>query len=225
MRNGLLRLAMTLAAFGLLATSASFADVFGDSGNDGGAIADNSSAGRNSVVTITANQVIQDASFSVEGLQHSWIGDLIITVSHSASGKSAVLMHRVGTTSTPGSTGDSSDMNGTYTFNDGNPSIWTAAANGDTDFITPSGTYDASGINESIVSLNDIFAGESTAGTWTFNISDNNENETGTFVQTSVNFVTAVPEPGTYAAVVMSTLLGGFYLRRRRMKKLSTNDG
>lgn len=218
MGNAWFRIAMLLVAFGLFASTASADEVTGNSG-PGGAIPDSNSAGVNSTVTITDNEVIQDASFSIEGLQHSWIGDLIITVSHSTSGKSATLMHRVGTTSSPVSTGDSSDMNGTYTFNDGNPSIWTAAANGDTSFVVPGGTYDASGINEVPVSLNDIFAGETTQGTWTFNISDNNGQETGTFSQTSVRFITAVPEPGTYAAIVMSTILGGIYLRRRQLKK------
>lgn len=218
MKNGLLQYALAFLAIALLASPA-LGDVIGDSGLDGGNIPDNSVAGRTSVVTITENQIIQDASFSVEGLSHSWIGDLIITVAHSTSGKTATLMHRVGTTANPNSTGDSSDMNGTYTFNDGNPSIWTAAANGDTDFDVPASTYDASGINESLVSLNDLFAGETTQGDWTFTISDNNANETGSFVQTSVRFVTAVPEPGTYAAIVIATMFAGVYLRRRHQQK------
>lgn len=219
MRFRLLRAASTFLAIALVATSVAHADVYADSGGDGGIIPDNSPGGRSSVVTITQNQVIQDASFSVEGLDHSWIGDLIITVAHSTSGKSATLLHRVGTTANPNSTGDSSDLNGTYTFNDGNPSVWTTAGNGDTNYELPSGIYDASGVNEALVSLNGIFAGETTQGDWTFTISDVNASETGTFVQTSVGFVTAVPEPGTYAAIFMSTLLGGIYMRRRHMMK------
>ncbi|MEL7496242.1 MAG: PEP-CTERM sorting domain-containing protein [Planctomycetota bacterium] len=222
MRIRLPGFAMTLMALCFM-TSQLNADVFGDSGENGVGIPDNT-AGVDSTVSISQNEVIQDASFSIEGLNHSWIGDLIITVSHSTSGKSATLMQRVGTTSNPNSTGDSSDMNGTYTFNDGNASIWTAAANGDTDFIVPGGTYDASGANESLVSLNDLFVGESTQGVWTFNVSDNNETQTGSFIRTSVSFVSVVPEPGTYAAIVMSMLVGGVLLRRRQLSLAANED-
>ena len=201
----------------LCVQSTSFADVFADSDGDGGNIPDNLASGVDSVIQISQNEIIQDASFSVEGLSHSWIGDLIITVSHSTSGKSATLVHRVGTTSNPDSRGDSSDVNGTYTFNDGNPSIWTEAGSGDTDFIVPAGTYDASGVNEAVVNLNDIFGGETTQGTWTFNISDNGDTQSGSFVQTSVSFVSAVPEPGTCGVVLLSALVTLVPRRKRSM--------
>ena len=144
MKIGLLSFAIACAV-----AATGFADVVGDSNGDGGSIPDNSPAGYVSTVTITDAEIIQDASFSIQGLQHSWIGDLIITVDHTTSGKSAVLMHRVGTTSNPNSVGDSSDMNGTYTFQDGNPSIWSEAANGDTNYVVNPGVYDASGAKRS----------------------------------------------------------------------------
>lgn len=199
------------------------ADVIADSNGDGGNIPDNDASGYQSIIQISQNEIIQDASFSVEGLQHSWIGDLIISVEHSTSGKTATLLHRVGTTSNPGSTGDSSDVNGTYTFNDGNPSIWTEAATGDTAFVVPAGTYDASGVNEAIVNLNDLFAGESTAGTWTFTISDNNETQTGSFFQTSVSFVSAVPEPSTYMILLLTALAGIVLARRNKLVRATKN--
>lgn len=220
MRSRLLSLALTC-----LFASTSLADVTGNSGNDGGSIPDNTPSGYVSTVTITDSEVIEDAKFSIEGLNHSWIGDLIITISHSTSGKSATLMHRVGSTSNPNSTGDSSDVNGTYMFQDGNSSIWSEAANGDTDYVVTPGLYDASGVNETAVSLNALFGGELTNGDWTFAISDNNATQTGSFVQTSVEFVSAiaVPEPGTMAIVVMGTLFGGVLLRRRHYGKSKSN--
>ena len=210
MRIGLLTITL-MCAF----ASVGFGDVVGNSNGDGGSIPDNDSGGYVSTVTITDSEIIQDASFSIEGLDHSWIGDLIISVTHSTSGKSALLMHRVGTTSNPNSVGDSSDVNGTYTFQDGNASIWSEAANGDTDYVVTPGTYDASGVNEAVVNLNSIFGGEVTNGDWVFNISDNNATQSGTFFQTSVSFVSAIPEPGAMATLIVGTLFGGIYLRRR----------
>jgi len=198
------------------------ADVTGNSGNDGGAIPDNTPAGYVSTVTITDSELIEDAKFCVEGLTHSWIGDLIITISHSTSGKSATLVHRVGTTTDPNSVGDSSDVNGTYMFQDGNASIWSEAANGNTDYVVSPGLYAASGVNEAVVSLNALFGGELTNGNWTFTISDNNATQTGTFLQTSVEFVSSIPEPGTMAIVVVGTLFGGVLLRRHYQKQLKS---
>ncbi len=216
MKIGLLTLTMLCVI-----TSFGFGDVIGNSNGDGGTIPDNSPGGYISTVTITDSEIIQDASFSIEGLQHSWIGDLIIEVTHSTSGKSALLLHRVGTTSSPGSVGDSSDVNGTYTFQDGNASIWSEAANGDTDYVVTPAVYDASGANEVVVSLNSIFGGEMTNGDWVFNISDNNATQSGTFFQTSVSFVSAIPEPGATATLIIGTLFGGIYLRRRYQKQKS----
>ena len=174
-------------AFACLLTVPVFADTGGNSGGDGGAITDNDPAGVTSIVSISDNEIIQDLTFSVEGLNHSFIGDLIITVSHSTSGKSATLMNRVGT-GVGAPDGDSSDLNGTYSFADGAGSIWSEAANGDTNYELTPGTYAASGAGESAVDLASIFAGETTQGDWTFTISDNNGGETGSFTQTSIAF-------------------------------------
>ena len=205
-----------------LVTASCLGDVIGNSGNDGGNIPDNDSAGYNSIVTITDSEIISDAKFIVEGLTHDWIGDLIITIAHSTSNKTATLMHRVGTNADPDSDGFPADMNGTYMFQDGNASIWTEAANGDTNYDVVAGTYAASGQFEAVVDLNSIFGGELTNGDWTFNISDNDGGELGAFVQTAVSFVSvaAVPEPGTMATIVVGTLFGGIFLRRRQQKKL-----
>jgi subtilisin-like proprotein convertase family protein len=216
MKIGLLTLTLVCAI-----NSVGFGDVIGNSNGDGGSIPDNTPGGYISTVTITDAEIIQDASFSIEGLQHSWIGDLIIEVTHSTSGKSALLVHRVGTTANPSSVGDSSDVNGTYTFQDGNASIWSEAANGDTNYVVTPAVYDASGVNEAVVNLNSIFGGEVTHGDWVFNISDNNATQTGTFFQTSVSFVSAIPEPGAMATLVIGTLFGGIYLRRRYQKQKS----
>jgi len=211
---------LLVAAMVCMMAGYTYGDVAGNSGQSGNsAIPDNNTGGTTSVVTITQNEIIQDAKFTIEGINHSWIGDLIIEVEHSTSGKTAMLMNRVGNSITQ-LTGDSSDVNGTYMFQDGNTSLWSAAAiPNDTEFV-PVGTYDASGFGEAVVSLNSIFAGETTEGDWTFTIADANATQAGTYVQTSVQFTsTAVPEPGTMATLVFGTFLGGVYFRRRHQKK------
>lgn len=216
---------LSTLSLAILISSTTFADVTASS-NGGATIPDNDSGGVLSTITIMESEIIQNARFCIEGLQHSWIGDLIVTVTHENTGKTATLFNRVGTTANPNSTGDDSNVNGTYEFADGNGSLWTAAANGDTDFTVPGGSYSASGVNEAVVSLDSIFAGENTAGTWTFNISDNNATQVGSFARTTIKFdsVAAVPEPGTMATVVLGTLFGGVYLRRRHQKKGETSE-
>ena len=70
MKLRLLGRVCTCLAITCMMTSAAMADVTGDSGNDGGAIPDNSSAGVVSTVTITESEVITNAHFSIEGLSH-----------------------------------------------------------------------------------------------------------------------------------------------------------
>ena len=92
-------------------------------------------------------------------------------------------------------------------------------ANGDTNYELTPGTYAASGAGESAVDLASIFAGETTQGDWTFTISDNNGGETGSFTRTSIAFTSvAVPEPGAMATIVLGTLFGGVYFRKRQQK-------
>lgn len=235
MKTRLLRMSALCSI--LLATAtfipSAFADVTGNSGNSAGnpiAIPDNDPGGIVSTVTITENEIINEAKFCIEGLDHDFVGDLIITVQHSTSGQMATLVHRVQQTSNPNSVGDSSNVNGTYEFADNlpngapSPSIWTAAANGDTNFTVPAATYAASGVGEAVVDLNTIFGGQTTAGTWTFNISDNNggspTDQTGTFLRTSVKFdsTAAIPEPGALGILAIGTLIG---ITRRRRRKVA----
>lgn len=183
-------------------------------------IPDNDPGGVTSTVTITESEIIESASFSINGLQHSWIGDLIITVENLTSGVSATLVNRVGSTGTPFSRGFDTNVNGTYTFADGNGSLASAAALGDTNFEVPAITYDASGFLEAEVSLDSIFAGQNTFGQYQFTISDNASSDTGVFTGVTVDFETVpVPEPGTMATIVLGTLFGGIYVRRRHGKK------
>ena len=114
-----------------------------------GAIPDGTGS-RLSIVTITAadftaGQVIQTAEFRLNNIQHSWIGDLVVTVQHSLSNRTATLFNRVGKNSLTTGKGDSSNLNGNYSFRDGSPSLWSEAANGGDTYDLDVGTYAASG--------------------------------------------------------------------------------
>ena len=209
---------LLLTFIGCLLASPLFADVSGTSTHPSPRIiTDDDAAGVTSTVTITDSEIIQSAKFSINGLTHSWIGDLIITVENETTGSKATLMSRPGFEGVP--PGFSADVNGTYMFEDGGASIWTASNTNDSDFEVPEGTYAASDAGEAAVSLQTAFAGENTMANWKFTVTDTNATQIGQFISTSVNFTSvAVPEPGTMATVVFSTFLAGVYFRRRHLK-------
>lgn len=117
---------------------------------------------------------------------HSWVGDLILTLTHVESGLSIDLMRRPGS-STPTGFGDSSNFSGTYSFSSlaAAPRIIDNAALVADGVAVANGTY-----NPTTNSFNGVggptFTGETTtdlnaifdamgvmAGTWRLNISDN----------------------------------------------------
>lgn len=203
----------------LAMTSSCLADVSGSSG--GGAIPDDTNSGVVSTITITDAETIQNARFGIQGLAHTWVGDLSATVIHTdtlGNSTNARLFFRTGKASSSGP-GDSSDVNGTYLFrDDASPTTgdWWAEAgatgNGPGDSMTP-GTYRASDNFGGFVDLDSIFGGKSTAGTWSLRLSDHNPQETGSFTGFTAEFITSVPEPTGAMAVIG---LGALFLRRRR---------
>ena len=176
---------------------------------------------RISTVTITAadftaGQVIQTAEFRLNNIQHTWIGDLVVTIQHSLSGQTATLFNRVGKNSLAPGVGDSSNLNGNYSFRDGSPSLWSEAANGGDTFDLEVGTYAASGADEVEVSLNNTFFGFNPTGDWNFTLLDLNTGNAGSIGSTTVNLITAIPEPGTIAGLGLLLLCGGTFRRRRK---------
>jgi len=225
MKTRLLSRVLTLMILSLsLICSTAVADIPWTGSGSGGAIPDNDPNGITNTVSITQNEIITDAKFRVEGLVHSWIGDLVITVTH--NGQTATLLERVGRAANApaGARGFDTNLNGTYAFVDTGQSIWTAAALNDTNAEVAPGTYEASGAGEIPINLG-VFNGTSTQGDWIFNISDRNGTALGEFTQTAVMFTsTAVPEPGTMATIVLGTMFGGLYFRRRHQKKKSEKE-
>ncbi len=196
-----------------------------------------------STITITQNEIIEQATFTIEGLAHTFVGDLVAVVRHVESGKSVTLFSRIGregNSPAPGN-GDSSNFDGDYEFFDANfdfdnpnfgdatnNGLWEEAARGETGYtlrdkndLTQNnpGIYRAAAGNTGApISINDVFAGESTQGTWQLELSDRNASQIGSFREFKVSFatVTAIPEPSTLGFLAAASL-GGLLLRRKRM--------
>ncbi|MFZ1699275.1 MAG: choice-of-anchor D domain-containing protein, partial [Pyrinomonadaceae bacterium] len=155
-------------------------------------IPDNGPAGVTLNVPVAGQvNVVQDLRVNLTldqpagGGGHTWVGDLIGNVTSPAPSSTHLLFSRVGSTSGTGA-GDSSDLQGPYTFHDGAAGdLWMTAGVlvGGT---IPAGEYRTQaccapavagpGIN---TEMNGAFAGLAPNGTWTFNIADNAAGDTG----------------------------------------------
>lgn len=203
---------------GLVWSNQATADVI-DSSGAGFAFADNVPAGATSAITIGADETITNVQVTLSGLTHSWVGDLIARIT-SPSGTTADLFVRIGS----GTFGDSSNLNGNYTFSDGGANWSTTAASIGGNATMPAGTYQAETNGGGAVSLATAFAGESTQGDWTLFISDNADFDTGSLGSWGVNIssnITAVPEPGCLGLAVLA---GAVMLRRRRSASVTNRD-
>ena len=183
-------------------------------------------------ITIADNELIQDLSVTIEGLQHTFAGDLVaqlrkVSPTNTSSPGVSVIFSRINDGT------ENSDFNGNYTFTStGGPTaavpadLWaTADSVGPTDVIPGSNSgvdsvslYSAVNPNNVQVSLANAFRGQTTGGQWEFLLRDENENGiTGAFTGVTLNFQTgaaAVPEPSTVSLLAITSL--GFCMRRRR---------
>lgn len=183
----------------------------------GFAIPDDNAGGATSSIAVGADETISNVEVTLFGLTHTWVGDLTGRIT-SPSGTTADLFVRVG----PGTFGDSSNLDGDYTFADGGAN-WAATAaslNGNGDL--PSATYQPATNGDGAISLAAAFAGESTLGNWTLFLSDGAQFDTGSLGGWGVNIsssVTAVPEPGPFVLVLLT---GMALLKRRKRVVIST---
>ncbi|QEG22798.1 PEP-CTERM sorting domain-containing protein [Mariniblastus fucicola] len=182
-----------------------------------------------STITITQNEIIEQATFTIEGLSHEFAGDLVAIVRHVESDTATALFSRVGKSNPNLGVGDESNFEGDYDFSDAtNNDLWAEAAIGSTDYEIRSksdatmqnpGVYRASaGVSGAPISLNGVFAGLSTQGTWRLELSDRNSTVVGSFEEFSVDFVTAVPEPSAMGLVLAGVALLGVRRRRRQTR-------
>lgn len=130
---------------------------------------------------------------------HTWVGDLTATLV-APNGTSHVLFGRTGTTSA-NTFGSSSDLGGTYVFNDAatGTNWWAAAV---TNPVAPGsyrttqpGPQPAANFSP-VTSIDTSFAGVTNPnGTWTLRISDNAQGDTGSVTAASLTLVGGTPPP------------------------------
>ena len=182
----------------------------------GAAIPDNNAAGVNGGNIVVAGPLgtIQTVSFGMQGLTHTWVGDLIATVTYTPNTGSPIsvnLMNRIGVVTT--GAGDSSDFNGDYTFSDSGADIWAAAAAAGSGVAIAAGDYRATGAGSgTAINLTSLFAGADATGTWSLNVADRASADLGAITGWSVT-LTSVPAPSALALMGLGGLVAG---RRRR---------
>lgn len=163
-------------------------------------IPDNDPAGASS--TIQADPfffVIFDVSVTLQGLSHSWAGDLTVRLTSMTTGRSVTLVERVGRASDVGF-GDSSNFDSDYTFRDGGAELWAAAAAVPGSGVISQGAYAPSGRFNAPTSLQNAFTGQSNGGDWVLTISDAAELDIGTLQSWSITFFN-LPAPASAAGL------------------------
>ena len=180
--------------------SAASADVF--SGGSTGAIADNVPAGTSYTLNVAGSgTIVSMNSFDLD-INHTWVGDLIITLEH--NGTSVTLLDRPGVPQT--GVGNGSDLAGVYSFQDGG-AAWSEATGSQAGVTVAPGVW---GLNNTDGTSLADFVGQDVNGTWTLTISDNAGLDLGTV--NAWSFDATIPAPG--AAALFG--LGGLAAARRR---------
>ncbi|HEX9927377.1 MAG TPA: hypothetical protein VGB02_02410 [Pyrinomonadaceae bacterium] len=162
----------------------------------------------------------RDVTFNVTGLtgnvqtvtisltiEHPWVGDVLATLIAPGGTRQLDLFGYTGATVGPGSNasaGDSSPIDGQYTFSDAaTASWWAAAAAASPTTLIPGGTYRTSqrggpGSTGASTSLNATFGGLTPAqanGTWTLRVTDGCASDTGTVSAAVLDITTATTNP------------------------------
>lgn len=188
-----------------------------------GTIPDNNPAGTSVTFNVTDRIFVKDVQVKFVGLNHTWIGDLAMTLTNSSS-TTAVLFDRVGRTATTGF-GQSGDFLAANAYSWSNspgffdpslvmPTVIGNLASGNyQSFLnaTPgsSTSNNPNGLNALVSPTQDAF------GTWTLFAGDYAGGDLGGW--TSVDLIingNPVPEPATMTALALG--LGALVARRRR---------
>ena len=169
----------------------------------------------------TINGNINDVSVAINGLQHTFAGDLIATLTDVTSGISQDLFNRIlKNPSDPNDFGCACQFGGDYSFSDQSPSfpgdIWgDALTKGSADTIDLGNYWTTTAGSNTPTSFSAAFAGRPATDTWRLTISDNSPGDTGSLLQWTLSLnVTTVPEPSF--AIPSGLLVLGLVLFQRR---------
>lgn len=178
--------------------------------------------------SVTVSVVFPQAG--TPGPGHTWVGDIILRLT-SPDAVVTDLLVRAGKSVAATGFGDSSNLLGTYTFDDSATSkLITAAAGGDTSFVVPNGNYwatnntfngDGIGFTGEVVQTLNTLNGGVGDGTWTLFFSDNAGGDYAQVESWQINFVgSSVPEPSTWAMIGASVVgMGGVAYRQLRIRQ------
>ena len=152
------------------------------------AIPDGAPVGVSDVITIPSGGAILDLNVLVSAT-HTWVGDLVFTVTHLSSGTSVAILDRPGITTTGGFGCQGNDL-ANVTFDD------EGVVNAETDCVSGANPIQAYPANASLIPNNPLsaFDGENIAGGWRFTASDNVGSDTGTLISWCLAAVSA-PAP------------------------------
>ena len=172
-----------------------------------GAIPDNTPAGLNVTFNVTGITGTPTDIWVSMDLTHSFMGDVDVKLT-APNGTSHVIFASTGATTAAGF-GDSSDLLGVYRFIDSatGPNWWAAAAAAGVNEPIPPGDYRTTQpgpqatVNTSpVTSINAAFAGVTTVnGTWTLNVSDNANLDTGSINAATLNITAGTTPPAAPA--------------------------
>ena len=164
-----------------------------------------------------------NVTVTINGLQHSWAGDVIATLTNVSTGVSGDLFNRIGrTTNDPNDFGSGAmfgiDLSGmdTYSFNSSfTGDIWADAASQGTANSIDSGNYwTTTAFSGTKTNFSSMYNGQLAAGDWRLTLSDNfgpDGDGGGSFIDWTVTLnLTDVPEPSF--AIPTGLLLVGLVL-------------
>ncbi|USO00131.1 MAG: proprotein convertase P-domain-containing protein [Phycisphaeraceae bacterium] len=197
---------MRLTVIGFLCALAGAASAQAVYTGPGGSIPDNGGPGSpfSSSITVSDSYAITDLQLNINDFTHTFVGDLIITLSHGAT--SLTVVDRPGVPEWS-SFGWAYNLNGNYTFSDDASVDWDNILGGvqDTNFNIPSGSY----LPENPLSA---FDGSNVNGLWTLTISDNAGADLGAVGSWGLT-VRSVPTPASIGLLGAAGLIAA---RRRR---------
>ena len=203
---------------------ADYSDSSSDSGNFGDASTGNMFGPFSSTIVVPVSEIITDVEVTVN-VQHSWVGDVTATLTHTESGIAIDLIPTaagpdIGESDNLGDDPGNNDnlIPAAYTFTDAGTETIRAHASGDinrdSNYEIPAGNYrvaDGTLAN----GMANTFGGVNTMGSWTILFSDNSFEDDGFIDGWSISFTSAIPEPSSF--LVLGLACSFALIRRNRL--------